>query len=82
MRYIPDPSLGGKAVVAKYGTAYMRQLGKKGLRALADKHFNGDLQAALTWLGSCGAYASDKVYREHGMGIMAEPKQLESLDDN
>jgi len=69
-------SAGGKAVVAKHGREHMSELGKRGLQAFADKHFQGDKQAALEWLGQCGAYAYDAQFRERGWGVMPKPKSL------
>ncbi len=69
-------SLGGQAVFKKYGKTYMSELGHKGLDSLAQKYFQGDKQAALEWLGQCGAYAYDAPYRKRGWGVMPEPPEL------
>lgn len=80
--YIPDPSLGGRAVYQKYGSAYMSKLGKHGLEALAQKYFQGDIEKAKTWLGQCGVYAYDKHYRARGWGVMPEPEPLQERIHN
>lgn len=74
-------SLGGKAVVKKYGKTYMAELGHKGLEGLAKKYFQGDKQAALEWLGQCGAYAYDAQFRERGWGVMPEPPKLKGEEN-
>lgn len=74
-------SLGGQAVVRKYGKAYMAELGRKGLDGLAHKYFQGNREAALEWLGQCGAYAYDAQFRERGWGVMPEPPKLKGEEN-
>lgn len=52
--------LGGLAVVAKYGRAHMRVIGKRGYQAVVNKYFDGDAEAANKWLAEKGHYAADK----------------------
>lgn len=53
-------SLGGQAVVEKYGPEYMSDLGKKGLRAMVNKYFEGDRKKALEWLQRKGYWSQVK----------------------
>ena len=52
--------LGGLAVVEKYGRKHMAQIGALGYQATVNKHFDGDANAANTWLSKKGRYVADK----------------------
>jgi hypothetical protein len=51
-------SLGGKAVLDKYGPEHFRELGKKGVLALAVK-LGTDVKGAMAWLVEQGLKAQD-----------------------
>jgi hypothetical protein len=59
MRFTTDTAAGygrrgGKATLARYGKAHMVALGKAGVRAMAARHFGGDIREAMKWLRSRG----------------------------
>ena len=43
-------SKGGKETLRRYGHSWMKELGKRGLRATADKHFGGSIADCMTYL--------------------------------
>ena len=51
--------LGGQALFEQRGVDYMRKIGQRGLQALADKRFEGDVEVALVWLVQQGLKALD-----------------------
>lgn len=43
-------SEGGKATLAKHGIQHFKELGKRGIRATADKYFSGNIADCMDWL--------------------------------
>ncbi len=41
---------GGKALFQKRGTAWMRELGRRGFASLVNRYFGGDRHEAIRWL--------------------------------
>jgi hypothetical protein len=42
--------IGGKETFKRYGARYFRELGRRGIRWLADRYFQGSIADAMTWL--------------------------------
>jgi len=64
---------GGLAVVAKYGEEHMRNIGKKGYRAMVEKHFGGDYAKANAWLAKKGQFAADQDLDSRIYSIVKDP---------
>jgi len=43
-------SKGGKETLKRYGRSWMKELGKRGLRATADKYFAGSVAECMSYL--------------------------------
>jgi hypothetical protein len=43
-------SKGGKETLKRYGRAWMQELGKRGLRATANKYFAGSVSECMSYL--------------------------------
>ena len=43
-------SEGGKATLAKHGVQHFKELGKRGIRATADRYFSGNIAHCMDWL--------------------------------
>lgn len=70
----PAPqAAGGLAVYNKYGREHMRRLGRRGYRAMVERHFDGDQAAANKWLAAKGQYSGDETYRRWGLSKFADP---------
>jgi hypothetical protein len=41
---------GGKETLKRYGVQHFRELGRRGIRALADRYFHGSIADAMAWL--------------------------------
>src|SRR5215472_10649188 len=41
---------GGKETFKRYGVKHFRELGRRGIRSLADRYFQGSIADAMTWL--------------------------------
>ncbi len=48
-------SKGGKETLRRYGRLYMKELGKRGLRATANKYFAGSVAECMSYLRKKGA---------------------------
>ncbi len=48
-------SKGGKETLRRYGRSWMKELGKRGIRATADKHFGGSIADCMAYLRQKGA---------------------------
>lgn len=55
------------------------QIARLGWAGLVQRRFNGDEVAAKTWWGRMGAYNSDAIYRQRGLGAMPHPGQPEEF---
>jgi hypothetical protein len=58
-----DASKGGQARAERLTPARRREIARAGWRAMVERHFGGDEQAAGEWLGRLGAWAADAAYR-------------------
>jgi hypothetical protein len=48
-------SKGGKETLKRYGRSWMKELGRRGIRATADKHFGGSIADCMAYLRKKGA---------------------------
>jgi hypothetical protein len=48
-------SKGGRETLRRYGRSWMKEIGKRGIRATADKHFGGSIAACMAYLRQKGA---------------------------
>lgn len=70
----PKPqTAGGLALVAKYGSAHMSQIGKRGYQTTVERYFDGDRKAANEWLAKMGRFVADAGYRKLGLGKFPNP---------
>lgn len=53
-----------------------RKGGKAAIRALADRYFGGDIQAARRWWVARNLYLQDSQYRAQGLGAFPDPGPL------
>lgn len=67
---------GGCARAAKLTPEQRSAIARRGLEALAEKHFQGNKQAALEWMGQNGRWAYDAPMREMGIGVFPPPDPL------
>ncbi len=78
-------SAGGKATLAKHGRDHFRDLGKRGMQALASRYFNGSIPDAMSWLRSrrnehqIAALVDEKLDRQLAAGAFIASEELPVL---
>lgn len=60
----PYASKGGKARAERLTSEQRKEIARKGFYGLVAQRFNDDRDAACSWLGKLGAWASDAPYRD------------------
>lgn len=63
----PKPqAAGGLGLVAKRGSEWMSQIGKRGYETTVARYFDGDRKAANEWLAATGRWAIDREITSYG----------------
>ena len=60
----PWASQGGRARAERLTPQQRRAIARQGFAAFVERRFGGDREAAVSWLGTLGAWASDAPYRD------------------
>jgi hypothetical protein len=69
---------GGKETVKRYGRSWMKELGKRGLRATANKYFGGSIAECMSYLRKKGAELQiADLADEEGMSCVEVPILLD-----
>jgi hypothetical protein len=75
-------SKGGKETVRRYGRAWMQELGKRGLRATANKYFAGSVSECMSFLRKKAAELQIVTLADQeGMTCVEVPILLDPDDD-
>src|SRR5690242_6994367 len=75
-------SKGGKETVKRYGRSWMQELGKRGLRATANKYFSGSVAECMAYLRKKAAELQIAVLADQeGMSCVEVPIFLDPDDD-
>jgi hypothetical protein len=75
-------SKGGKETLKRYGHPYMRELGKRGLRATANKYFSGSISECMSFLRKKAAELQIAALADQeGMTCLEVPILLDPDDD-
>lgn len=64
---------GGRARAKALPARRRKEIARLGFAAMVQKWFDGDKQAAVDWLAKRGVWASDRMYREDGLGVFKDP---------
>jgi hypothetical protein len=73
---------GGKETVRRHGRSWMKELGKRGLRATANKYFGGSIAECMSYLRKKGAELQIAALAdEEGMSCVEVPILLDPDDD-
>jgi hypothetical protein len=73
---------GGEETVKRYGRAWMKELGKRGLRATANKYFGGSIAECMSYLRKKGAELQIAALADdEGMSCVEVPILLDPDDD-
>jgi hypothetical protein len=71
-------SKGGKETLKRYGRAWMQELGKRGLRATANKYFAGSVSECMSYLRKkAGELQIAALADEEGMSCVEVPILLD-----
>ena len=75
-------SKGGKETLRRYGRPYMKELGKRGLRATANKYFAGSISECMSYLRKKAAELQIVALADHeGMTCVEVPILLDPDND-
>lgn len=73
---------GGKETLRRYGRSWMQELGKRGLRATANKYFAGSVSECMSYLRKKGAERQIVALADQeGMECVEVPILLDPDDD-